>query len=69
MAQQLEDFAKPLGLSGMLVRYFVQALAKDLPPTTRIAATPASHANHQFNRTSLNGEVFHSCKRLSVTGV
>jgi hypothetical protein len=57
MAQQQNDLAKPLGLSGMLVRYFIQALAKDLSPAGWIAATPASHANHQFHRAPLYGEV------------
>jgi multidrug efflux pump subunit AcrA (membrane-fusion protein) len=57
MAEQLEDFTKPLGLSGMPSGHFIQALAEDLPLAAGIVAPPASDTNHQFHRPSLHGKI------------
>jgi hypothetical protein len=57
MAQQLKNFAKPLGLSGMPLGDFVQTLAEDPPLTARVLASPASDANHQFHGPPLYWEI------------
>ena len=57
MAQHLEDFAKPVGFSGVPVGYLVPTLTQDLARTVGIAAAPARHPNGQFHGAPLNREV------------
>ena len=57
MAQHVEDFAKPVGFSGVPVGYLVPTLTEDLARTVGIAAAPARHPNVQFHGAPLNREV------------
>jgi hypothetical protein len=68
MAQQLDDFGKSPGLSGMLLGYFVQALTENLPFTAWIAAPPACHAHPQFYGSPLHREVLQMPQVAAVTG-
>jgi hypothetical protein len=68
MAHQLEDFAKPLGLSGMPMDDLVQTLAEDPPLAAWIATPPASDTNHQPHRAPLNREIFQAAQVVAVAG-
>jgi hypothetical protein len=68
MAHRLEDFAKPLGLSGVPMDDLVQTLAEDPPLAAWIATPPASDTNHQPHRAPLNREIFQAAQVIGVAG-